>query len=93
MFLVKKSFGDGEYYRMSGEIVDGKGYRLLHKLINQGYLLSLNSKDVEKFKCKLCKRKFINEPTLNAHYIVHHPKEIEIVNVEDEVDEVEDVDT
>jgi hypothetical protein len=81
MFLVLKPFGDAGFYRVAGEVVDGKDYKWLNKLIAQRYLISFDIKNEENktIKCQLCERVFVKEEILNAHYILCHPNDITIV--------------
>jgi hypothetical protein len=75
MYRVSKSFGASGKILQIGEIVDGKKYKWLDKLITNGYLTELD-KSVEPVKCQLCERQFVDEPTLEAHYLTEHPNDV-----------------
>lgn len=83
VYLVTKPFQDGDTQRVSGEYVEGTGYKLLSKLILLRYLKDVGTVDDKSsaetsFRCQLCNRAFINQETLDRHYIECHPDEIEI---------------
>lgn len=85
MYLVTKRFNDG-IQRLPGELVEGTGYKLLSKLISLRYLKEINPFADTSFRCQLCsdERIFIDQETLDKHYIDCHPDEIEIVNENDD---------
>ena len=81
MYLVTRPFQDDGIQRIQGEIVDGTGYRLLSKLIGLRYLKDVGVlTDEASFRCQLCDRAFIDQETLDRHYIENHPDEIEITD-------------
>jgi len=77
MYLVNKTFGEAGITRVNGEIVDGKNYKLLSKLVNLRYLTVLD-RNIEPVKCQLCDRQFADTLTLETHYIMIHPDQIEV---------------
>lgn len=80
MYLVSKQYTTDDMTLRIGEIVTGKGYRLLGKLIKLGYLKECDtSRTLKSCDCELCKRKFVNKETLEKHYLMIHPDEVEIV--------------
>jgi len=81
MYLVVKSFGVASVE--AGEVVDGKNYKLLAKLIARRYLTELDKK-VKPVKCQLCGRQFQDEKTLETHYLTQHPNEVEVTSDVDE---------
>lgn len=78
MYKVTRPFKAEGFDRISGEVLDADGYRLLPKLINLRYLAKLDN-HVKLSKCQLCDRQFIDAKLLEGHYIEVHPTEIEIV--------------
>lgn len=83
MYLVTKAFNEGDIKRTSGELVTATGYRLLNKLISLRYLKEVKIKKTEEtsFKCQLCEieRYFIDEKALEAHYLLCHPEQVEVI--------------
>jgi hypothetical protein len=79
MYLVTKAFVGEGCNRVVGEVVNGKSYKLLNKLLIQRYLAKLDSK-IKPCQCQLCDRQFIDEKILELHYITEHPDQIEIVD-------------
>jgi len=64
MYLVCRNLQDNGIKRIKGEIVSGKGYKLLSKLITLRYLKESTQ---SSFKCHICNREFCNEQTLESH--------------------------
>ena len=83
MFIVSKEFSADNLIHKIGEILTGKGFRLLAKLIKLGYMKECDtSRTLKTFDCELCKRKFVSKDHLDVHYITVHPNEVEIVEEE-----------
>lgn len=84
MYLVTKPFNEGDIKRSTGELVTGKGYKLLNRLISLRYLKEVELKKGEEtsFECQLCetKRCFINEESLENHYLACHADQVEIID-------------
>lgn len=79
MYKVTKRFDDSGITRINGELVNGTGYKLLDKLVANRYLTWLDYK-VKPVKCELCDRQFIDQETLEAHYLLSHPNDVEITD-------------
>lgn len=103
MHLVIKDFLDGGIQRSAGELVDGNNYRMRDKLISHRYMkeIEIAEEDAVAFKCELCEtdRFFIDQKTLDDHYIAYHPDQIEAeadvdtdADVETDIDEDKDID-
>jgi len=82
VYLVTRRFSDGTQ-RVPGELVEGTGYKLLSKLISLRYLKETDVTAEASFRCQLCERLFIDQETLDRHYIECHPDEIEITDDDD----------
>lgn len=84
MYLVTKKFEDSGTQRVTGELVEGTGYKLLSKLISLRYLRETDATAESSFRCQLCERCFVDQETLDKHYIECHPDEVEITDDDDE---------
>lgn len=84
MYLVIKPLQDGEIQRSVGELVTGTNYKFLNKLILLRYLKEVKLKKSEEtsFKCQLCEveRYFVDEKSLEQHYLVCHPDQVEVID-------------
>lgn len=88
MYVVCKTFTDGNIQRNVGELVTGNGYKMLNKLVSLRYLkaVELSEKQKTAFKCELCEteRYFIDEKSLDNHYMIYHTDQIEVVEDKEE---------
>jgi hypothetical protein len=71
LYVVRKPFtADGEVLHV-GEVVEGRGWRTLRKLVSLRYLHVFHGQDVE---CPICGRYWESEEVLREHIAIHHAK-------------------